>query len=109
MEEDLRKLEEELSEMKVDEGGKALLNGTADAEGAEDNADELVFSKSRMRTFGTLIVVVVQRAHSDAWDAQGVPHYDPATRAAGSLSAAYCIARETSGCYESLDHRPSGG
>ncbi|KAM5543259.1 hypothetical protein V8D89_003133 [Ganoderma adspersum] len=41
VEEEVRKLEEELAEMKVDEDGKALPNGKTDGEVADDNVDDV--------------------------------------------------------------------
>ncbi len=59
VEEEVRKLEEELAEMKVDEDGKALPNGKPDGEAADDNMDELVFLRFRALTSEVLIVVEV--------------------------------------------------
>ena len=57
VEEEVRKLEEELAEMKVDEDGRSLPNGKADGEVADDNVDELVFSRLRALTSKVLIIL----------------------------------------------------
>ena len=59
VEEEVRKLEEELAEMKVGEDGRAVPNGKADNGVEDENADELVFSKFCLRIYQVLTAIEV--------------------------------------------------
>ena len=59
VEEEVRKLEEELAEMKVGEDGRAVPNGKADNGVEDEHADELVFSKFCLRIYQVLTAVEV--------------------------------------------------
>lgn len=57
VEEEVRKLEEELAEMKIDGDGGVTINGKG--EEVADDADELVFSRSRIGAFMVLTITQV--------------------------------------------------